>query len=201
MRSLLLLVAAIPFSFSIHAQDLRIRVLDEEMDRDTRLLYDFMGVQRFSIEVELPGEKKHDVIWVARSMTPEGEERRDTIFNTLAMGKMFAGGYPTDPLKDLVVVIGKDDNGDLKIKGNGFNGKVSIHADAAYALMNGIDGQELVTRKFNEAIPVMIYSQPYVDKNNASVLRYCYTNEIPPDQWCSTFGVPHLIILELTVLS
>lgn len=53
------------------------------------------------------------------------------------------------------------------------------------------------------SVPIIVYTQPYPDPpppEKVVFYRYCFGSDVPPDQWPKVIGVPHVLIMEMTVL-
>lgn len=200
MRHLLVQLSFTLLPCVVWGQGLFVKVSSGFENKEVAALYRFLDVQRFVVEFTGPDtSRKHDVVLVARSVDWVGREDRDTLFDSVKSGKVFEGGWPMDPLKNLEFVAQKSGDKHVRIQGMFTDKELEVEKDKSYMLDAGIRTGTTPVKK-GEAIPLLVYTQPYADVGNAKVMRYCFGSDVSPDQWPRKYGVHHLIIFELTVV-
>ena len=171
-------------------------------------LYDFLDVERYAITCATADTNAHDVVLVMRSVWRGDSSTVDTISNTLPWKKKVVGGFPWEPDSGATFMYRKIDSLHARIKFRfGMGGVQNVDLPAGnhgYRLADGIGSYgEPVEVEMGKPIPIMVLTQPYPDPPAPAkpiFYRYCFSGEVPPDQWPGKFGVPHLFVFELTVV-
>lgn len=201
-------------SFSIPAQEIAVTITDREadkkgsMDADLKALYGFLGVDRYVAELKVPGRSKCEVVLVLKSVWKDSLGRVDTLVNTEAWKKKVVGGFPWDTKEPFSFMAQREDSMHYKVMGRVgmafWQRLVLPWPNHGYSLADGIGSYESpVKAELGKPFPIMVLTQPYPDPpapKDPVIYRYCFSGEVPPDQWPAVFGVPHLFIFEVTIL-
>jgi hypothetical protein len=190
-----------------------VTIMDEVLDTraktdpDVKALYQFLGVERYTATFKMPDRKKHDVVLVMRSIGKDSIGRTDTLLNTVPWRQMVVGGFPWDPSSGVEFMAQRQDSINFRISGTvgmGFTKDLVLPSRSSYGLADGPGSNgKPVKVELSKPFTLLVLTQPYPDPpppEKAVIYRYCFGSEVPPDQWPTTYGVPHLYVFELTVL-
>ncbi len=185
-----------------------INMPDSTADPEMLALYEFLDVDRYLVEFDMPDTGKHEVLLVMRSIDTAGVRGVDTLLNTAPWRKKVVGGFPWDPNDAAEFMVQRKDSVHYRVRGQmgmGFSRTLTAAwPNHGYRMEEGIGSYgEPVPIELGEPFPVMVLSQPYPDPPAPAkpvIYRFCFGGGIPPEQWPERFGVPHLYLFELTVL-
>ncbi|MBL8012068.1 MAG: hypothetical protein JNJ64_15785 [Flavobacteriales bacterium] len=180
------------------------------MDRATKNLYSLLGAQHYSLDLKLPGGRKHEVVLVMRSVYKDSTASVDTLTDSRRWRRMLAGGAPFDPKEESFFIAQRVDTVHYKVmcrfgNMNGVERTIALPwPNQGYLLDEGLRSMgRSVALEIGRPVPFMVLTQPYPDPpppNEAVVHRYCFGVGAPPEEWPRKYGVPHLFIFELTLL-
>ena len=198
---------------SLYAQKISVSVVDElyankDVSRGLKDLYGFLGVNYYTATFEMPDTNKHDVVLVMRSVFMDSVPAIDTLWDSSTLRKKIVGGFPWDPKNGASFMARRTDSLHYELLFNvGRSSRRTItltNANTSYMLDEGLRSMgKAVTMELGKPMPIMVLTQPYPDPpppQEVKIYRYCFGADVPPDQWPTVFGVPHLYIFELTVL-
>lgn len=182
---------------------------DKQLAPEVEALYEFLHVQRFTAAFKMPDKNAHDYVLVMRSISRGGTNTTDTLANSLPWHQMVEGGLMWEPSKGASFMAQQVDSTRME-----FRFKVGINSgmhtiplpqpNMGYKLHEGLRSNgEAVPFQMGKPLPIMVLTQPYPDPpppDKPVLYRYCFGSDVPPDLWPATFGVPHLYLIELTVI-
>ncbi len=181
---------------------------EQAVDPLTRNLYELLGAQHFTATFDMPSADPYEVVLVLREVTKEGTLSRDTLINSPPWRTKIQGGFPWHPGTDGVFVAQRTDSVTYKLHtrlGMAMTKNIRLWPNHGYQLNDGAGSYgRPVQAELGKPTPVLVLTQPYPDPpppKQAVVQRYCFGTDTPPDQWPAKYGVPHLYILELTLVS
>jgi hypothetical protein len=211
----MLFIALLMAACTTHAQKASVAIIDDsyakgQMDRPTKSLYELLGAQHFSMVFKLPGNKKHELVLVMRSVFKDSTASADTLIDSRKWRRMIVGGAPYDPREESFFIGQRVDSMHYKLLcrfGNMNSTERVIRLpwpNHGYMLDEGLRSRgKAVPMVIGQPIPFMVLTQPYPDPpppKKAVIYRYCFGVDTPPDQWPEKYGVEHLYVLELTLL-
>ncbi len=178
-------------------------------DQDTKALYEFLGVQRYTAKfIVADTTAKYDVVFVMRSIWKDSTSTRDTLWNSIPWKARVGDAFRWKPGMGASFIEQTVDSTHVKVKcqfGISTSSRMlSIPANASYSLADGIRYfDKPIDLPMGKPFPLLVLTQPYPDPPppaKAVLMRYCFGADVPPEDWPKTFGVPHLILFEMTVM-